>query len=54
MKLEEKITSNAKEESAAEKPTGNRREPRATNDQAAGGLRWDANSRIKKPVSNTI
>jgi hypothetical protein len=50
VKLEEKVVSNDKEEPAAEKPTGNRREPRATNDQAAGGLRQEANLRIKKHV----
>lgn len=53
MKLEQRIASNAKDETAAE-ATENRREPRATNDQAAGGLRRDANSRIRKPVSNKI
>jgi hypothetical protein len=54
VKLEEKVVSNDKEEPAAEKPTGNRREPRTRNYQADGGLRRDANSRINKPVSNEV
>lgn len=53
MKLEQRIASTAKDETAAE-ATENKREPRATNDQAGGGLRRDANSRIRKPVSNKI
>ncbi|KAJ3697757.1 hypothetical protein LUZ61_001462 [Rhynchospora tenuis] len=52
VKLEEKITSDVKEEPASEEATGNRREPRATNNQPAGGLRRDANSRIRKPDYN--
>ncbi|XP_078155358.1 protein-protein interaction regulator family protein [Carex rostrata] len=51
VKLEQRIASNAKDETAAE-ATENRREPRATNDQASGGLRRDANSRIRKPDYN--
>lgn len=54
VKLEEKIVSNGKEELATDNATGNRRELRDTNNQTAGGLRRDIDSRTRKPVSNVI